>query len=172
MTKRSLVIGAHAHFYPEAVGTSTRLIKPAADGAGWVDLGIGDWGVENTSTTEDIMAPAPGARQLYDEVTTSVGVSYDSALKELSNICFALIFGDSSLPTSGVGGQYNPGASGPAIKGWLKIEQYGQDNVLLNTVDSWVSLKITGKVTGDEKVVNVPVLARQMFSTLNTGTLA
>lgn len=179
MIQKRKVIGTHAFFFTSGVaftvpgaGTAGRAAKPGPTDPVWIDLGICDWDIENVSTTEDLMAPSPGARQLYEEVVTSKGTTYKGTLKQLSNLVFQLLFSTAALPVSPTaGGQYNPDEGSPLVEGWLKLQQYGQDDALLNTLDVFVSMKLGGGLSFGDKAVDVSVIARKLFSTLNTGTL-
>lgn len=178
ITKRR-VVGTHAFIFPSGsaftvpgAGTASRTAKPGAADPAWIDLGICDWDVTNTSTTEDLMAPSPGARQLYEEVVTSKGVTIEGMLKQLANLSFQLLFSSLPLPVSPTaGGQYNPDEGSPIVECWIKLQQYDQNDTLINTVDMFMSLKLSGKVSFGAAGVDLPVIARKLFSTLNTGTL-
>ena len=173
------VIGAHAFLFLEGsaftvptAGTAGRAAKPGAADTAWIDAGIADWDIEQTGTTEPLMAPAPGARQLYDEIVTSKGLKLSGQLKELSNLAYQLLLSTGALPVSPTaGGQYNPLEGQPVVRAWFKLQQYDQGNNLINTLDVFVALKVTGAVAFADKGVDVPVEANVLYSTLNTGTL-
>lgn len=174
------VIGAHAFFFRDATaftipaaGTAGRSAKPGPTDPAWLDLGEGDWTPSPNSKTVDFMAPAPGARVLKDKITTARGLKYKGKLFEIQNLTWQMIMGALDLAASpAAGGQYNPLEGEHNIKGWLKLQQYGQDNATINTVDVYVAMQISGDVAMGENPVDVDVEADVLFSTLNTGTLA
>jgi hypothetical protein len=174
------VIGAHAFFARDGVafllpapGTISRTAKPGPTDTKWIDLGEGDWTPSPNSKTVDFMAPAPGARVLKDKITTARGLKYKGKLFEIQNLSWQLIMGSLDLPTSPTaGGQYNPLEGEHNIKGWLKLQQYGQDNSIINVVDVYVAMQISGDVAMGENPVDIDVEADVLYSTLNTGTLS
>lgn len=178
-TKARTVIGTHSFFFPDgaaftspAPGTAGRAAKPGAADAAWLDLGVADWTFAPQNKTSDFMAPAPGARVLYDKVTTAKGLKLKGKLFEMSNITWKLLLAAAAaFPITGAGGQYNPLEGDPVIRGWLQVQQYNQLNVLQNTMDVFVALTVPGDVEFGENPVDINVEADVLFSTLNTGTL-
>lgn len=180
MNKARLVVGTHAFFAREGVaftvptnGTTSRTAKPGNADASWLDLGVADWTAAPQNKTVDFMAPAPGARVLYDKITTAKGLKLKGKIMELTNVMWKLLLatGSATLNDTGNGAQYNPLEGDPVIRGWLQLQQYDQFNVLLNTVDVYVALTLPGDVEFGENPVDVSVEADVLFSTLNTGTL-
>ncbi|MDP2136363.1 MAG: hypothetical protein Q8J74_00780, partial [Candidatus Didemnitutus sp.] len=101
------------------------------------------------------------------------GLTMKGKLFEIQNLIWQMLFGTLDLAASpAAGGQYNPLEGEHTIKGWLKLQQYGQDNAIINTGDLYVSMKISSDVAMGENAVDVDVEAKVLFSTLNTGTLA
>ena len=180
MIQSRKVIGAHALFFLSgaaftlpAPGTASRTAKPAATDTGWFDFGVSDWDIGNTGKTVDLMAPAPGARQLYDKITTSKGIQLKGNVMEMSNLVWQLLLSSGALPASPTaGGLYNPLAGEPVIRGWLKLQQYDQGDVLLNTMDVFVAMTLPGDVKFAEAPVDFAVVCDSLYSTLNVGTLA
>jgi hypothetical protein len=174
------VIGAHirairdgAAITSPSAGTASRTLAPDAEEATWVDLGVSDIGIQNIGTTELLMAPSPGARQPFDEITTSKGLKYTAKLKELSNLVMQLLFSSATLPTSPTaGGAFVPLAGQPTVKAWIELKQYDQTDTLINTVYAYVSMKFLGALPFDDKPVDVDVEMTMLYSTLNAGTLA
>ena len=173
------VIGAHAFFARDGVafilpapGTISRTAKPGATDTKWIDLGEGDFTLSPTSKESEFMAPAPGVRILKDIITTARGLKLKGKLFEMQNLTWQMILATLDLPTSPTaGGQYNPLEGEHRIKGWLKLQQYDQSNTLQNTVDVFVSMKVSSDVAFGEAAVDVEIEADVLFSTLNTGTL-
>lgn len=180
MNKARTVIGTHAFFFPDGsaftvpgAGTSGRAAKPGAADPAWFDMGVSDWTKSPQNKFSDFMAPAPGARTLYDKITTAKGLKLKGKVMEQSNLTWKLLLGlASAFPLTGAGGQYNPLEGDPVIRGWLQLQQYNQLNALINTVDYFVALTVPGDVEFGENPVDVNVEADVLFSTLNTGTLA
>lgn len=182
MTTKRLVLGAQAFFFAAGVNLTTgddsgspagRALKPEAADAAWFHLGTSDWTFTNTGTTEDHMAPSPGARVLYEQVTLTKGLKLTGALKQLSNLTWRLLLSTATMPNSPTaGGNFVPLAGEPKVEGWLKLQLYDVNNVLVNTLDLYVSMKIPGDVAAGAQPVDATVEANLLFSTLNSGTLA
>ncbi|MBX3736742.1 MAG: hypothetical protein KF715_08640 [Candidatus Didemnitutus sp.] len=180
MNLQRKVIGAHAYFFLDGAaytvpdnGTADRTHKPGAADPKWIDLGEGDHAIAPNSKEEEFMAPSPGMRVLKDIITTARGLKIKSKLMEMQNLSYQMLLGTAELPTSPTaGGQYNPLEGNHRVKGWLKLQQYGEDNQILNTLDVYVSGKISGDVGFGDKPVDVDIEWDVLFSTLNTGTLA
>lgn len=187
MITRRRTIGAHAFFFPEgAIITpedsgppvvpavlAGRGNKPIDGHASWVDLGIGDWTLEATGTFETLMAPQPGMRVAYDEIQTSGGITLTGTLKEMSNLMMGLVLGAAAVAASpAAGGAYVPLAGKQKVNGWLKLDQYDQDNVLVNEIRVYVSLRPTGALPNSDAPVDIPATAILLYSAGNTGDLA
>ncbi len=179
MIKARTVIGAHAFFFPDGVaftvpgaGTTSRTAKPGAADPAWLDVGVSDWGIAPQNKIEDFMAPAPGARVLWDKITTAKGLKLKGKWMEMHNAVYQMLLATLTLPNSPTaGGQYNPLEGDPVLRGWLQLQQYNQANTLINTLDVFVAMTIPGDIGFDDKPVDVQVEADVLFSTLNTGTL-
>ncbi|PTX95767.1 hypothetical protein [Opitutus sp. ER46] len=180
MIKARTVIGAHGFFFPDgtaftipAAGTCGRQAKPGAADPKWFDLGISDYGFKPNNKVEEVKAAAPGARVLWDLITVEKGLTITAKIMELSNLVYQMLLGTNTLPDSPTaGGQYNPLEGDPVVRGWLQVQQYNQANVLINTLDVFVAMQIPGDVKFDDKLVDVDVEMKVLFSTLNTGTLS
>lgn len=179
MIKARTLIGAHGFFFPDGAaftvpssGTASRTAKPGSADAAWFDVGVSDWAFAPNNKVEDFMAPSPGARVLYDRITTSKGLKLKGKWMEMSNLVYQMLLGTLTLPNSPTaGGQYNPLEGDPVVRGWLQIQQYNQANTLVNTMDVFVAMTIPGDIAFDDKLVDVQVEADVLFSTLNTGTI-
>lgn len=171
MNPRPVVIGTHAFFFPENGSTSSRTVKPATGTSGWIDFGtIEESGTEPSSEEKEVWQPSPGQLRLYDIIETKRGLTYKFKVKELNKLMWELLKGTLSLASGTTNIQYNP-LEGVTKKGWLKVQHYGHDDVLLNVTDVFVHLKIGGEVAFNDDIVAFDVAARVMHSTLNTGTL-
>ncbi len=180
MIKARTVIGAHAFGFTDGAaftvpgaGTSSRTAKPGAADPAWFDFGVSDWKIKTNNKIEEFNAPSPGARVLYDLITVSKGMTLSGKLMEMSNLVYQMLLGTLTLPTSPTaGGQYNPLEGDPVVRMWLQLQQYNQANSLINTMDVFVGMTIPGDIAFDDKLIDVDVEAKVLFSTLNTGTLA
>jgi hypothetical protein len=173
---RSIIVGNHAFFFRDgdaftvpSSGTAARAAKPGAADAGWIDFGIiSSLGVTPSKDAKEVYAPTPGQLRLYDVIETKRKLDIKFDTEEMSSLAFEILFG--TLPLTGSSTQYNP-LEGVTKKGWLKIQQYGQDDALINTLDVYVHLHVTGEVKFDDNIVKAPFEANVLHSTLNTGTL-
>jgi hypothetical protein len=180
MNQKRTVVGSQSTFFPEGsaftvpgAGTASISSKPGATDPAWLALGGIKWSKEPTTKTETYMAPAPGAYVAQDEVVLSRGLTLKGKLELQSNFAYQLATATAALPVSPTaGGVYNELAGSPVVRGWLHIQEYDQNNVLINTVDRWVALKASGATNNDDKAAETPVEAVLLFSTLNVGTLA
>lgn len=179
MIQARTIIGAHGFFFPDgaaftvpANGTSSRTAKPGAADPAWFDVGVSDWKFKPNNKVEEFKAPAPGARVLWDLITVEKGLTLTGKWMEMSNLVYQMLLGTLTLPNSPIaGGQYNPLEGDPVVRGWLQLQQYNQANALINTMDVFVGMTIPGDIAFDDKLVDVEVEAKVLFSTLNTGTL-
>lgn len=171
MEKRPIVIGTHAFFAREATGTSTRTTKPEANATEWIDFGVvEESGAEPSSDEKEIWAPSPGQLRLYDVIETKRGLVFKFKVKEMSKLMFELLYGTLDIGSGTTNIQFNP-LEGGTKKGWLKILHYGHDDALVDVVDVWSHIKISGEVSFNDDLVAFDVEARVLHSTLNTGTL-
>lgn len=176
MNTAAVIIGNHGFFFREGAsftvpqaGTSSRAGKPGAADTGWVDLGIlSEVTIQHEREERDIFAPTPGVLRLYDVLETKRQLNINLTAQEMSPKAFELIFGTDFLTSQST--NYNP-LEGQTKRGWLKIQQYGQNDSLFNTMDVWVAMKVSGEVSFGENIVAVTFEARVLHSTQNTGTL-
>lgn len=179
MNKKRSVIGSHAFLFldgsaftlPNPGGTVGRAAKPGATDPAWIDAGVSKWKIGNTGKTEEFFAPVPGSYQLYDEIVVSKGITLKGTLMEMTNLIWQMLLSTATLPATGAGGQFNPNEGSPVVKAWVKLQNYDQDNALINTMDVYVSMKIPGDVEFGDKPVDVDVEAKVLWSPYNTGTL-
>jgi len=178
MNTAAKIIGNHVFFFPDganftvpANGTAGRNSKPGAADAGWIDFGIVDsLGVNHQREEKKIFAPTPGQKRLHDVLETKRELEIKIDCEEMSAKAFELTWGTLAL-TAAANQQYNP-LEGSVKKGWIKIQQYDQDDQLVNTVDVYCRLKVDGEVKYDDNEVKTPITLSVLHSTLNTGTLA
>ena len=173
------IVGAHVRLFPDGlantlptVSTASRINLPGPTDPAWLDVGVSDWDITNASKTEDFMAPSPGARVLYDEITVSRALTIKGKLMQLQNLVYQMLLGTGTLPESPTaGGAYVPLAGEATIRTWVELKQYNQANSLLNTFYGFMSMRIPSDVKFDDKPVDVAVEAKLLYSTLNGGTL-
>jgi hypothetical protein len=183
MLLKRIVVGSQSKFYREGAtftltapgGTVSRTAKPDITDPAWLDIGPIKWSKDPSHKTEEYMVAAPGRYQAEDEIVLSVGLKLKGKLEKQSNFAVELALAakaTAAIPASPTaGGQYNPLAGSPVINGWLHVQEYNQDNTLLNTVDYFVALKVSGGTNADDKAAETPIEATVLFSTLNSGTL-
>jgi hypothetical protein len=176
MTPGYKKLRGHAYFFRElaaftlaAPGVCDRDHKPAAADPKWLALGNAEIKTKAAVDTEMIYTGAPGKRVVDDVLETKHDISHEIKLHKLQNLVYELLFG--SLPLD-EGGQFNPN-EGSEVRGWLKLQEYDSNNVLVATHDTFVYLKPPSEIdrTG-EKHVEATIEAIQLYSTLNTGNLS
>lgn len=176
MIKASRVIGSHVFWFHDGAaytvpssGTASRTAKPGASDTGWIDLGlIASVAVTTEEDKAVIMAPTPGLRRPYNKVRKSLSRSYKFTCEELSALTWGAMMRSLDLTSSST--QYNPG-EGTLIIGWLKVQQYDQDNALFNTVDSYGELFLAGDATFADDVARFEMQHDELHSVYNTGAL-
>lgn len=175
MNKGARTLGNHGFFFRDGTaytvptpGTAGRASKPDAADAAWIDLGIvASAKPEHGREEQDVFAPTPGQKRLYDVIETQRQLTWTLTLEEMSPLVFELLFGTAALTSSST--QYNP-LEGTTKKGWLKVQQYDQADALFNTMDVFCVISVANAEFGDG-IVRVELKARVLHSTLNTGTL-
>lgn len=176
MTTKPISLGSHLFFARDGAtsaapaGTVSRTLKPNAGDAAWVSLGVVDeLDVDHVVDDKEIFAPTPGKKRLYDLVRIKDEITIKAVLEEMQAEIMKLQWG--MLASFGTSGQFNP-LEGGNIKGWLKAQQYDQNDALVNTVDIYVHLKLDGALKYGNDIVKPSLEIRVLHSTLNTGNLA
>jgi hypothetical protein len=81
-----------------------------------------------------------------------------------------LLFGTSALDATST--QWNPTEGPGRVKGWIKHQQYDQNDVLKTVADLYCSISIPEDATFDPAALTeIALEARLLTSSLNTGTL-
>lgn len=177
MNTDRIILGSHAFFFRDGVaytvpgaGTASRTSKPGAADTGWIDLGIlSEVTVQHQREEREVFAPTPGALRLYDVKETKRLLGVNLTTVDMSPLAFELLWGTLALTNAST--QFNP-LEGQTKKGWLKLQQYKDDDSLFVTVDLFVQLKVSGEVAMGDNLVGCQYEAKVLHSTLNTGTLA
>ena len=176
------VIGSQTKFFREGAaftltapgGTVSRTAKPDITDPVWLDMGPIKWTEKPTGKSEEYAVAAPGKYVAEDEIELSVGLKLTGKLEKQSNFAYELTRAAqaaAAIPASPTAmGQYNPLAGSAKTNGWLHIQGYDQNNTLIDTVEVYVSLKVSGDTNRDDKASETPVEATVLFSTLNSGT--
>lgn len=165
------ILASHLWIARYAAGTADADTLPAADNAAWIKAGvIGNHQVTRDVQKTPIMAPSPG--RLRRVAVLESGATTDNlfTVRQGDRFLWELLFGTLAL-TPGSSVQYNPN-EGAQLDGWVKVQQYDQTDTLINTVVQWCHLQIGGAVTFGEQPVEYQILAEELHSTLNSGTLA
>lgn len=172
MANEAVVLTTHPYFARagdtiDAI-TVAREVKPdVAPEANWTDLGIcKSFGIEDGSTTEDLMKGVPGRVTLFDVIKTASLYSYTLEMAELNAVAVQAAFGTAAISTT-----FQPGGAGRRLQGWLKLQQYNQDNELVISADLFCDIVVTGLVSPLGALTNYSISARQLYSSLTTGNL-
>lgn len=177
LTQAPFVLGSHAFFFREgdaftlpSAGTAGRTAKPGATDTGWIDLGIiEEQNTERESEDITVFAPTPGRLRKYDiiEVKDAMKVTFTGA--ELGPVAIEILYKTLALTSAST--QFNP-LEGQTKKGWLKIQQYDQNDAQRLVLDVFGRLKVTGGIkAGGGELAKVQYEFEVLHSTLNTGTL-
>lgn len=135
--------------------------------ANWTDLGIcKNFGIEDASTTEDLMKGVPGRVVLGDVIKTASLYNYNFDMGELNPFAVQAAFGTAAISTTFV-----PGGQGRRLKAWFKIQQYNQDNELVISADVPMDVVVTGLASPLGGLTSYTIAGRQLYSTLTTGNL-
>jgi hypothetical protein len=91
-------------------------------------------------------------------------------LQQLSPVCIQLLFGTAPLDKTST--QWNPTEGPGRVNGWIKHQQYNQNDVLVTVADLYCSVSISEDLTADPSALTeVSFEARLLTSSLNTGSL-
>ncbi|HEY1791562.1 MAG TPA: hypothetical protein VGG34_01475 [Opitutaceae bacterium] len=180
MNLKRIVTGSQSIFFPEggaftipAAGIAGVASKPGATDPAFLVLGAIKWSKNPTHKTENYMEASPGSYVATDEIVLSKGITLKGKLEKQSNFAVQLQQACAALPVSpAAGGVFNPLSGPPVVRGWLHVQEYDQNDTLVNTVDYWVAMKASGDTNNDDKATETPIEAVVLFSTLNVGTLA
>ena len=186
MISQPRIIGNHVFFFRDggiitvpaadgsAAGASTPTNKPDATDPLYVELAKIEKLVGKHQKDEKIVwTPSPAILVPVDVLINKRQITLDFDSGDLSALSFELLFG--FTPTNiGVGGtgQYNQNTEN-AVKGWLHVEQYGQDSNVtpVNVVDQYSYLSLSGDLTFDDNIVKTGFSAMLLTSPKNTGKL-
>lgn len=180
MNLKRIVTGSQSLFFPEAsaftvpaAGNSGVASKPGATDPAWLNLGAIKWSKDPKHKTSDYHEASPGAYVQTDKIVLSRGLQLKGKLEKQSNFAVQLALSTQALPVSpAAGGVMNPLSGPPVVRGWLHVQEYDQNNTLLNTVDYWVAMMVSGATNNDDKETETPIECDVLFSTLNVGNLA
>lgn len=173
---RKMVIGSHLLFAREGTlinaSPVSQIFKPEVEAqppyANWTDLGeVYDFMPDHKETEEDIMAPSPGAYRRTDNVVTSTTLDLTFTLANMSELVFESIMQAAAAITANA---YQPGMGTGKLRGWVKCQQYGQDNALRNVFDVYVSGTFKGQKL-DSKLIKPELTCKVLYSALASGNL-
>jgi hypothetical protein len=149
-------------------GTAGRETRPP-ETADWIDLGkLEQLEVEPKCESREVYAPNPGHIVLYDVLDTKFAMTFSFTANEVTPVAVEMLYKSAALDSAAT--TFRP-LEGRTKKGWLRIKQYDQDNLLFATVYVYVHLKVSGKVTFGDNVVTVPFEATMLLSGKNSGEL-
>jgi hypothetical protein len=178
MNTRPIVVGTLVRFAREGVtsaspaGAVADTLKPIVSDAAWISLGTVESGeTQYDEQVREIRSPINGARHLTDALIYGRDLKLNFTLEDYSDVISALRFGHLPL-VGGAGGQFNPLERVKVLKGWLKLQETDAatgDNVTV--LDAWVFLQLQGALQMGEQGPKPQIMARVLYSALNTGTL-
>jgi hypothetical protein len=180
MNTKSRIVGSHARFFHEgdaftlpSAGTASATAKPDVADTGWADFdSINNLEINPTAEEKEVYTPNPGHLELEDVIRTKQKMTVKFDAVKLSPASFELAFRTSPLDwAAGAGDQDYIPDEGSQVYGWLKTEQYDQNDDLINVCDMWGIIKIAGPLKFDENIVNTPIEFVKLRSSLNAGTL-
>jgi hypothetical protein len=181
LSPSSLLVGSHAYFWQDgqpftspAPGTSGRNLHADAADPGWADRYLGIVGTCTIQSARgegvEVWAPSPGRLRLYEVLPAKSDIVITYGLQQLTALCIQLLFGTSALDKTST--QWNPTEGPGRVNGWIKHQQYDQNNVLRTVADLYCSVSIPENVTFDPAALaEVTIEARLLTASLNTGTL-
>jgi hypothetical protein len=169
-----IATGDYLFFAIAATGTSSALIKPAANDAAWITLGVVESHEDklDDEKEEKIFAPqgTTGVLTIKDTVVTKQNLEFVFTTGELTPLALQAFYRTLNLTTAST--QFNP-LSGNVPKGWLKVQRYAQDGVAAFVADLWGRLKVTGGMkSGDGSIIKPAFSHLLLQSTLNTVAIA
>ncbi len=181
LTTASLLVGTHAYFWQDGQsftsptsGTTSRTAHADAADVGWTDRYLGIIGACRIQSARGeaivIFAPSPGRLRLYDVLPSKSDIILTYTLQQLSPLCIQLLFG--TAPLDKTSAQWNPTEGPGRVHGWIKHQQYDQNDVLRTVADLYCSVSIPEDATFDPAALTeVSIEARLLTSNLNTGSL-
>lgn len=173
MANEAIVLTTHLFFARRGDSidsvTVAREAKPdVSPESNWTDLGIvATYNVEDTGTTEDILKGNPGVVSLYDVLKLTDGRTVTCEMVEMNALAVQALYNSGNITTTFV-----PGSAGRHLQGWLKVQQYNQDNELVVAMDIWADIQLTSLSSGLGQRTGYTLAFRQLYSTLNTGNLS
>ena len=180
---RSVIIGNHFSFLRNGITVDSTVVgvdsKPDNDPAtNWTDYELGcmeSGSVNNDVQEEAVRCPVAGggAYQEADSFALQQNLSVNMVLKELNPTLWQIIWMTDTITDGGSGtGAFVPLAAGAFLKGWGRMDQYDESNVLVSYAEFWCQIRLNGNVDFSEAVTSVPVSCKVFSNALNTGVLS
>jgi hypothetical protein len=174
---RSYALGSQAWFYPENTaytspvpgGNVGQNNLPDKNDPGWVNMFIGDveeWQDKKKVETDEILKPSPGHLVRKDILTFFVGLDIELTTNSLRRIAMQIMYGSSTVLSAGVS-QFTPMSAVPP-RGWLKLQRYTQDDVLVFAADLWIRCDVQEMSSGNKKTVKPKFMINLLDSQYNT----
>ncbi len=183
MMTKARAIYNHVYFFRDgdaytipAAGIAARTAKPDASDPNWIDLGLNEsLEIEPKDSEQEVWGADDGDGQivLQDVIETKRDRTFTMTCEQLPAIVFQKLFNAAAASitnNANAGQQYNPGA-GSRIRGWMKLEQYDQDDNLVNCADIFVHFKVNGNVKFADTFVKAALAMRMLASYLNIGEI-
>lgn len=179
--KQNLFIGSHLWF----VRSGTAFTSPVP---GAVDVNncpdVADplwpnWNLGNIesvtldpkfATAEEILAPSPGRLVKVKTIVPYQTPLLSFTLKEVPKEAIEQALGAGQIDDTTA--DFNPTAGTPGMEGYLKVQNYDQDNNLILNFQVWCFLKLKTALKGDPKAMTKPEFdAEFLYSPNNIGSV-
>lgn len=178
LVTREMAIGSHAWFVRSgdafttpAPGVAGVAALPDPNDNSWLPLGdVEDWEDSMSEDEKPVYAPAPGHLVRKRIITTKQDLDFKLTVNQVSALVFECFY-RSTQKLNANSFQFNPLSAVPR-EGWLKLQRYSDEDVLIFSADLWVQLKVTGGMKGGGGNIVLPEFkAALLYSALNTCAL-
>ncbi len=180
-TRKNLFIGAHLWFIrsgvaitsPSAGNVSVDLAPDESEPL-WDDYHLGvieSFQIDpKYGSAEDILAPMPGRLVKVKTIIPIATPIVHFTLKEVPKEAIEMAL--NAGPITDATTQFNPTAGHPGMEGYLRMQDYDQDDNLILNTQNWVFLKLKSPLKGDPKSMTKPEFeADILYSVNNTGAI-
>ncbi len=149
--------------------------EDASDNAIWLDLGIIDDATKEAGYTGtiEVWKGTPGRKQLSDEIGFKPNTLYNLTLAEWSVLQQQLENGAYVAADALSSGnlQYNPHSGDFFARGWLKTQEYDQNDALIDARDCFGILRMTTPRSRNGESNTAQASFRVLYSTKNSGII-
>jgi hypothetical protein len=151
-------------------GTASSTNRPGPNDVIWNELGVIDSASVSLDGTDiEVYGPSPGKLTLHSLFTTKRKLTLKFTSQEWSPLAAEVLYLTEKLTSSST--QFNP-LEGDDKLGWLKTERFDSNDTLLEVLDTWGRLRISGEVSfGGDEVAKPGFEFLVLHSSLNSGAL-